>query len=119
MIVVDKKFKNIEFHTCSQIHFTVPLRVKAIVVDEVSLPEPELLAHLFRSLSSSLSLPDCDLSLPCGLDEFWGAEEVESLKIVSLKSSRGPVCVSFSSSVISKCRGRSPASCAPRWGWGA
>jgi hypothetical protein len=100
MFTLDKKFKGIEFHTYSQIYFTVPLRMKAIVVDDVSLPEPELLTHLLRSLSSSLFLSVCDLSLPCGLDECWGAEEVESSKIVSLRSSGSPVCGSFSPGVI-------------------
>jgi hypothetical protein len=74
----------------SQIHFTVPLGLKTIVMDGVSVPEPELLAYLVRSLLSSMFLSVCDLSLPCGLDEFWGAEKVESSKIVSLKRPGAP-----------------------------
>jgi hypothetical protein len=116
---LDKKFKGIEFDIYSQIYFTVPLHTKVIVVDEVSLPEPELLAHLLSNLSSSLFLSVCDLSLLCGLYEFWGGQEIESAKTVSRKSSGRPICGSFSSGVIQKCTWCWAASRAPRGGWGA
>jgi hypothetical protein len=75
--------------------FSIPQRLKGIILDEVVFPNPALLLFLFRDLPVHSFLSVCDFTIPSSWDDFFNGSAFPTSTISSLKWDGSPVGLSF------------------------